>query len=238
MAYTSVTDVRAITNLLADEITDTEIAALIDFASSQVNADIGVQIKGEEYPTLVGAMDGTNTEFRTSHYPLGDSNNDYLVNASDITVWKRTNIDLYYSKVTVASIDDEVGKVVLAVAPAQTDKIKVDYMWFPVRVNNILLRRAAAELTAYMCYLKLNLMDMTSYRLGKLQINRAARFPVLGSFLDRYYSTLKSIRGQGGGMVRRVDWDMMDQMTEDIVEVLPGAWYPGSEGFDQKGARK
>ena len=67
-----------------------------------------------------------------------------------------------------------------------------------------------------MCFLKVNLKDVSSYRIGKVSVSKTARHPDLVNFYDRYQATLGKIRGRT--MVRPITWDMTNKMARELVE--------------------
>jgi len=224
MAYCTVTDIRNLTNLTTSEISDSTIETLIDYATQEINADIGatlwVRLGDGSY--VIGDIDGSNTQYTFRYSPIGDLNNDGTVDVNDIEVWRKASTEDHYSKWSgaIASIDDdEIGKFTFSSAPQVDYDYWLKYVWFPRRFNDKLITKACAELTAYLCFLKLNLKDITSYKIGKVTVEKTARHPGLVSFYDRYQQTLCKIRG--ATLFRPVKWDVLRKMTQEIVERLP-----------------
>jgi len=223
MAYCTASDIRAITNLTTSEISDSEITSLIEYATSQVNADIGVTlyVKLNDTNYISGDFDGTNKTFTLKFSPIGDLNNDGTVDTNDIEVWSKLSTEDHYTKMSnpIASIDDhEIGKFTFASAPSTDRDYILKYVWFPIPYNHKLIKKACAELAAYLCFLKLNLKDVESYRLGKVAVTKTARHPGLVSFYDRYQETLGRIRGRT--LIRPVTWEMVSKMARELEERL------------------
>lgn len=229
MSYCSTVDVRAITNLTTTDITDSALDSLIDYSTAQLNADIGVTmyVKLGDSNYFSGVYDGSNTTFALKSCPIGDLNNNGTVNTSDIEVWNKASTANVYTKMTtgtatIASIDDaEFGKFTFTTAPSLTKDYVVKYVWFPLPADSFLIKKALCELTAYMAFLKANLKDVDSYRLGKLAVTKTARHPRLISFYDRYVMTLGQIRGTT--IFRPVVWEMSQQMANELDDSLSGA---------------
>ena len=223
-SYCSTADVRIITNLTTTDISDADLNSLIDYATYQLNADIGVTmyVKFADSNYFVGDYDGSNAVFAFKASPIGDLDNNGTVNTSDIDVWSKANTADVYTKMTtgtatIASIDDpEFGKFTFTTVPSLTNDYVLKYVWFPVPFNHPLLKKALCELTAYLAFLKANLKDVDSYRLGKLSVSKTARHPGLVSFYDRYIMTLGQIRG--ATIFRPIKWEMANQMAAELED--------------------
>jgi hypothetical protein len=229
VSYCSTVDVRAITNLTTTDITDSALNSLIDYSTAQLNADIGITmyVKLGDSNYFSGVYDGSNKTFSLKSSPIGDLDNNGTVNTSDIDVWYKANTDETYTKMTsgtatIASIDDhELGIFTFTTAPSLSNDYIVKYVWFPLPYNHFLIKKALCELTAYMAFLRSNLKDVDSYRLGKLAVTKTARHPGLVSFYDRYVMTLGQIRGTT--IFRPINWEMSEQMAAELSESLTGA---------------
>jgi len=222
--YAGTADVRLISNLSTNDISDANLESLISYAAEQINADIGVTLftKLGDSNYFVGDYDGSNKTFALKYSPIGDLDNNGTVNTSDIEVWYKANTADTFTKMTsgtatISSIDDnEMGKFTFTTAPSLTNDYIVKYVWFPIPFDHPLIKKATIELTSYMAFLKGNLKDVTSYRLGKMQVVKTARHPGLVSFYDRYVQTLGQIRG--GTIFRAVNWEMVQKMSDELVE--------------------
>jgi hypothetical protein len=231
MAYATVTDVRAITNLTAEDISDADITLLLDRASQQVNSDLGVKIVKENFAANpVNILDGVNTEFQTVFYPLGDLDNDFVVGTSDVIVYNRPFAPKPFKKQVglLQSVDAEQGLITFTNPPEINKEWRIDYMWFPLPVTDKLVNKATAELAAYFCFLKQNLMEFETLRLGKLEVRKIARHPNLVSFFERYVDTINKIRSTVPAcgkpmMLRPIRYEAIPAMLEEIVEkIRPG----------------
>lgn len=220
MAYCSTADVRAITNLTTSEISNSEISDLISHATYELNSDIGqthtlkLGIGG-----FVGDFDGSNDTFTFRNSPIGDLDNDGSVGTGDIKIWRKLSNEDHWTvwSDAISSIDDyERGKFTFASAPLTTYNYLVKYVWFPIPYDDKRITKACTELTSYLCFLKVNLKDVSSYRIGKVSVSKTARHPGLSNFYERYKNTLNRIRGQT--IIARVDWEMAGKMAEELVE--------------------
>jgi hypothetical protein len=222
MGYCSTADVRSITNLVSTEITDSEINTIISYATYQLNADIGVTLRLPlTASNFRGSINSSNTVFTFLNVPIGDMDNDGSVGTTDVQMWYKLNTEDHYTEYSnpVSAInDDEIGKVTFATAPAVNTDYIIKYVMFPIPFDSGLIKQACAELSAYMCFLKVNLKDIDSYSLGKMSISKTTRQPDLVNFYDRYKETLGRIRGRL--IFRSVSWEMSQQMSSDIEETV------------------
>jgi hypothetical protein len=148
--WTTPAKVREIIGLSEEDAPDELLNQYIDRAQRDMFNDISIRVKDEE---LVGSINGENTTFSFSHYPLCDWNFDNIVDENDIKVYKwgkRGSIELK-EYCPVSSIDDSYGKVYLASAPASTyEVVTADYYYVNtdvVRTEDI--RNACSFLAAY-----------------------------------------------------------------------------------------
>lgn len=176
--YCTVEDVRNMTNLTVNDLTDTQLCMLIEYCGAQLNAYINVYLEEEKLfqldNTRTNKIDGTNTIFYTKHYPIGDSNNDMSVDTTDISVYQYFG-DGTKEQVTVSSIIPNTGQINLSIAPPATVlKLTVTYKYASVSVSdpNALIKMACALLTAAWAYTKINVGKSPRWRMGSTQIFR------------------------------------------------------------------
>lgn len=192
--YCTPDDVRDITNLTTSDLTDTEIWKLIKHAGVQLNSEISVYHEDEKIQWWAtdreNEIDGSNVTFYTQKYPLGDANNDMLVNTSDMSV---ASVDANGTRTaaTVSAIDAGRGSFTLATAP-DTDKIwYVTYYSVPKRVDTTglskLVKLATMFLAAAYAYSKINVGKAKHVQLGNVKFLRH-----MESF-DEYYSKYEKI---------------------------------------------
>lgn len=176
--YCSIDDVRNITNIASTDLTDTQICNLIQFAGYQVNADVQVFREDERVSYISSErendIDGVETIFYTKFYPLGDKNNDFEVDTSDIYVYTidgdGTRADYTVSAVNSASL----GKFTLSTAPGSDEELYITYYSSPVDMEtpHQLVKTANALLAAAWGYTKLNVGKATRFRTAALTVFR------------------------------------------------------------------
>ena len=176
-AYCTPDDVRMLTNIKATDLTDTQLANLINYAGTQLNADMNVYYEKERINYIdevkENEIDGINTTFYTENYPIGDGNDDFQVTTSDITVYQ-VDSDNVETELTVSSLDAAKGKWVLPTAPTADKKLYVTYNSVNRRVDtpDPLVKMACVMLTAAWAYSKLNIGKATRFRMGNLTVFR------------------------------------------------------------------
>lgn len=191
-AYCTPEDIRNMTNLTVNDITDTQIYNLIEYCGIQLNQDINVYIEEEELlyinNTKSNEVDGTNATFYTLNYPIGDSNSDMNVTIADLDVYTY-NSDGTRTEVSVSSITPNEGKFVLVTPPANgLIKVTVTYRYAPLSVSDPhpLIKMACALLTAAWAYTKINVGKAPKWRMGSTSIWRD-----MDSFKTYYNNYLK-----------------------------------------------
>jgi hypothetical protein len=176
--YCTVEDVRNMTNLTTNDLTDTQLCLLIEYCGAQLNEDMNVYLEEEEVweinNTKTNKIDGTNATYYTKKYPIGDSNNDMAVDTTDLEVYQYLS-DGTKQQLTVSSITPNTGKFILSIAPASSIvKITVTYRYCQLSVSdpNALVKMACALLTAAWAYTKINVGKAPRWRMGSTQIWR------------------------------------------------------------------
>lgn len=176
--YCTVQDVRAITNVNSSDVTDTNLANLIDMAGSQLNHDIQVYRFEERImridDTRPNTIDGTNKQFFVRFWPIGDMNNDKTVDISDVHVYTVQD-DGTKSQVTVESINPDEGYFTLSIAPDPSiSRLIVTYYSASLSVAqpHPLVKMACMWLAAAWAYTKINIGKSPRWKMGGTQIWR------------------------------------------------------------------
>jgi len=195
--YCTVEDVRNMTNLTTNDLTDTQLCVLIEYCGAQLNEDMNVYLEEEEVweinNTKTNKIDGTNATYYTKKYPIGDSNNDMAVDTTDIEVYQYLS-DGTKQQLTVSSITPNTGMFVLSIAPASSIvKITVTYKYCQLSVSdpNTLVKMACALLTAAWAYTKINVGKAPRWRMGSTQIWRD--MDSFGNYYKKYLQILTQI---------------------------------------------
>jgi len=204
--YCTVDDVRQMTNITSSDLSDTQIADLIVWAGTQLNADIHCHWIEEQLQyidnTRENEINSTNTTYYTLHFPIGDLNDDMAVTTADVEVY------LYDSNCvrtvsTVSSITPDDGKFVLSSAPGSTsNKVTVTYRSCQrsVHIPDPLIKMACAVLAAAWGYSKINVGKAPQFKMGSTAIWRDMK--AFDTLYKRYLALVAQINNRS--MVERV----------------------------------
>ena len=175
--YCTPDDVRHITDLSDDDLSDNSLWNLIKDLTAQINRDISVEVIEETIDYIDASrenkIDGSNTVFYTKSsydFYLGDRNNDGELTVADVVVYQYdSNNDK--TELTVSAID-EIGKVTLSSAPASSCDLKISYTYTPysVATPHGLVKNAMMYLVAAYAYGKVDPANVKSITLGDLKV--------------------------------------------------------------------
>jgi len=196
IGYCSVDEVRAMTNVTESQVTDTQLALLIEMASAQVNADINERHEDEEVKYIneekSNEIDGTTITFYTRGYPIGDKENYYKITTDQVYAYTIDSDGLRHD-ISVSSIDAEKGKVVLSRAINTNETLYFTYDSTPKLIDppHRLVKLATIWLTAAFAYSKINLGKAPRFRQGPLTVFRDTT--AHKEYMARYHNELERI---------------------------------------------
>lgn len=203
--FCSVTDVRDLTNITTDDLTDTEIANLIEQATVQLNRDINVEVIRER----VGYIDdlrsndtnGSNTTFYVKNWQgryIADTTDDGKVTIADIEVIYKDS-DGTETEATISTITPDEGKFVMATAPTDNQEVYVTYNWAArsAYTPDPLINLACALLSAAYSYSKINIGMAIKTDFGNTKITR--HMASYEHYLSRYNEMINKINASSGG---------------------------------------
>lgn len=219
--YTTTDEIRHVTNLTSGDISDTHLATIIQFACTQLNADINVWEEEESIgyinETKDNEVNSVNTTFYTRHYPVGDSNNDFKVNTSDLTVYE---LDSEGTKttLTVSSITPATGQFVLSSAPSSDKRLYVTYSHCQRRVDlpDTLIKMGAIMLSAALAYDKINLGKAMRFHMGSLTVFR--HMTAGAEYYSKYTRILSLINDRSMADIR-AGTDMPADLAYDLSNI-------------------
>ena len=196
IGYASVDDVRSLTNIASNQVNDTDLAIMIEFAAGKLNSDLNHRVEREIIEEIsevkLNTIDGTNLTFYTKNYPLGDSNNDFSVTPSDIQVYSIDD-EGNENLLVVTQVTASTGQFKLSSAPndvkiyvtyQHTDKISVD-------PPHSLVKLACIQLASSLAYSKINLGKAPRFKQGPLTVFRDTT--AHKQYLEMYHDTLQEI---------------------------------------------
>jgi len=198
MAYITVDEVRSITNISSSQISDSELSNIITFASYQLNEDLQIEIDRERIAFIsdikTNDINGTNTTFYVKNNFIGDLDDDFDVDTTDIEVWKEFNDTKTY--LTVSSIDVKEGSFVVSSAPANEGAYYIKYTYSKARMDtpSKKVALAAAQLVAAWAYSKLNVGKAPRFRMGNLTVFRDTSAHKY--WMNEYQATIAKINSE------------------------------------------
>lgn len=134
-SYCSTTDVRLMIGISTlstdpDWISNETLQNYIDKSGPLLLRDISV-LKVDE--VLSGNIDGSNTTFETSCYPIADQDYDSTINANDVTLYSWTDSDdpSTKSELTISTVYANDGKIVVnAAISSDVDQVTASYRFY------------------------------------------------------------------------------------------------------------
>jgi len=231
MAYCTYTDVQLFTGLTTSDIATADITSLIAYATAQLNSEINGKIINERVTRIdevkTNKIDGANTTFYlkvADLFPIGDAVNDGDVDTSDLDVFTVDGSGTKTS-VSISSITPSEAKFVLAAAPSTDKRLYCAYYYAPLDENtpHPLIKKACVELTAALCFTRIDAKKIKSIKLGDLTITKSAEpFKV---FYDQYQQTLHDIKTRMAKRLRSKDAVDLNAKF-GMVNAGDGTWWP------------
>lgn len=206
MAYTTIEQIRNLTNLVIADITDNELNSLIAQATVQLNSDINTPIIRELVvsidDTRENTIDGSNKTFYVRKWEgkyIADSNDDGIVDDSDVTVYLVAS-DNTETTATVSSVTSNEGKFVMAVAPTDqtASSMYISYNWAfeDPSTPSAKISLACAFLTIAYAYEKINRGMSPQQVYGNVRFMRDMRAG--NEYFKRYESQVSKINDSMG----------------------------------------
>lgn len=199
MVYATVDDIRTITGLTTDDITDSILGGLGTMAYSMINRQINVRVVREPVGwidnTRQNDIDSSNTTFYVKNWKnrfIGDSNNDGTITTSDMTFYQVAS-DGTEGTIVISSITANEGKYILTSAPTQGNHGYVTYEHAPVSVSDPdgKLKLALIYLAASMAQTRINIGKSPSVKFGSTTITRDMKSPDF--YYQKYLEVLTEI---------------------------------------------
>ncbi len=205
--YCSFDDVRDIAGV-PTTTTDSQIFNLIkNFGIAQINRDVGIEWRDERVRYISSErqndIDGSNTTFYARNWPLGDLDNDGIVDEDDLELYSLDS-DGTRTEFTVSSVDDVwLSKFTLTTAPTDSRLFIQRYRSVQVEVYpNVdpLIRMACAQFVGAMSYTKINASKTARFKVGKVTVMEQSNS--FKDLMSQYNQTLFKIRSK---IVKRKD---------------------------------
>lgn len=207
MAYATVADVRALTNIVVADLSDSEVTALIGYATAQINEDINTGVTREPVlqidNTRKNTIDGSNTTFYVKNWEgkyIGDYNDDGSITTGDMTVYY-VGSEGTETTTTLSSIDSNDGKFVVTTAPSTSQSMFINYDWTyidPDTPSKTLVLATSLLVAAY-SYEKINRGMSPQQVYGNVRFMRDMRAG--NDYFKRYEEIISKINSNMG------DWE-------------------------------
>lgn len=209
--------VRDLTGLTTADLSDANIVTILSGAVATLNNDI--QIRYEDWQVVAidswreNKIDNSNKVFYIPDYmrPIGDYNDDGKIDTSDVEAYviRPTSGDSSYSKISISIstiTDDKYGKVTLVTAPTTSDQLYLSWSQTPLQMTtpHNLIKRAIIQLGASVCYSRLDVNKVSSFRVGKVAIMKQS--DAFRKYMSDYRETVNQIKSRA---VRRKDHDTL-----------------------------
>ena len=210
-------DIRLISDLDNEDVTDNQLKELIQYAWEQVMTDVGKREVEEEVNYIdsyrKNKVDGTTTTFYLQNSfdrHLGDLDYDQSLDTDDVEVYLYDPDGTTRTKATVSAVTDS-GSFTLDSAPASGNKITATYIHLPVNISHNLMKRACIFLTAALAYGKLDARDYKSVGFRGLSITRMSG--AFNSYYEKYQTIVRELLGLDSLIARfdddfDINWDV------------------------------
>jgi len=203
--YCGLQDVRDLTGLTTDEISDANLSGIILHASIQLNADIQTKWENEGVTSIStekeNEVDSTNTKYYTRHFPIGDRTNDGIVSGIDVYAYTLDSdgnrVELIASGITTEGTTPASalgGPIWFESAPSDDVTLHFTYYSSPVDMEtpHPLVKLATCQLAAALSFTRIDVKKVQSFRVGKVAIMRQSQ--AYDIYKKQYYSTINRIR--------------------------------------------
>ena len=198
-AYCSVQNVRDLTGLTTVDISTTIVSGIIAHASAQLNADIQIEWKDERVSNISvekeNLVDGRNTKYYTAHFPIGDRDDNGVVSGIDVYAYTLDS-DGARTQIVVSGITNSElgGPLWLTTPPSSNIRLYFTYFSSPVDMEapHRLVNLACSQLAAALCFTRIDVTKVQSYRIGKIAVMRQSQ--AFDIFRRQYYDTINRIR--------------------------------------------
>lgn len=196
MTYCSVNRVRLVSGLESEKVSDSDLRDLRDdIATPELNQDVNQKVQDQRVDVQLSGekendIDGSNKTFylqrtHNSELQVADSNDDGVVDASDVTVYQ---IDLDDNRVTNLNVtlqDKDIGK--LEIEQNSGDALEEGQLYATYNVSPVdedgygtdfsgagpdrLIETACAQLTAHYAFTNVDASKLEDFDIGNISIN-------------------------------------------------------------------
>lgn len=205
--YTDVNTVRSLTGISQADLSDSIISGIIQHGTAQLNRDIQIYHKDEPVTYInnekENAVDGVNKVYYVRRFPIGDRDDNGIISGADIYA-HTIDSDGTRQQIVVSSISDSGtekgselgGPINLSIAPNRGDRLYFTYYSSPVDMEtpHPLIRLACTQLAAALCFTRIDVTKVQSYRVGKVAVMKQSQ--AFDIYRRQYYETVDKIRSE------------------------------------------
>ena len=203
IGYCSLNYVRELCNITTDDLTDTELYALIEKATCVLNSDINSLVVREKIVSIdntrTNEVNGVNTTYYVQNWRgkyIADADDNADVNTSDITVYKVAS-DGTETELAVSSISPNSGSFVLSTAQSDgTLYVTYQYASLSESDPDEQIKLACAYLSIAFGYEKMNRGMSPQQVYGNVRFMRDMRAG--NEYFQRYENQITKINSEMG----------------------------------------
>lgn len=189
MLYGNIMNVRALTGLTENDVSNEDIVAIMEMANRIVLKTIQGKIIREQ-PRQIGS---DRLVYQTNYYPIADTDGDGQVTSNDIKVEALNPIASFdmWRTLQIDQINADYGLIKLLNAPADGERVFVTYSYIPDGITKEDLDDLVNLLTAHILTLRLQNPDtvaITDLGANELVIKKQET-----KFLDVYKLKLNTV---------------------------------------------
>jgi len=192
MDYGDIDEVRVITGLTDDDITDEDMAVLLSYARRRFFNDVLVKAPRE----LITPIDSTRKVYQLEHYPVGSVENGTAPTGDDVLVETMNTSPSWdmWGTIAVEAVDAAHGLIKLTEAPPAGVYVFATYHYFPVELNRRDIDDAVNFMAAHLATLRLE--DPATISINDL-VNNALVYKENKPtrFLDAYKAKVDAMTG-------------------------------------------
>jgi hypothetical protein len=211
MAYTTVAQIRRITNLTTSDISDADLTNLITDATAQLNSDINTRVVREKVVSIdltrENKIDGSNTIYYVQNWKgkyIADMDDDGGIDTGDVIVYQVAS-DGTETKPTISAVDSDDGYITLSSAPSSGVNLYITYEWCfdDPDTPSPQIALACAFLTAAYAYEKINRGMSPQQVYGNVRFMRDMRAG--NEYYQRYENQISKINSEMGDFAEAED---------------------------------
>jgi hypothetical protein len=157
MLYGNIMNVRALTGLTENDVSNEDIVAIMEMANRIVLNTIQTKVVREQ----ARQIGSDRLVYQTNYYPIADTDGDGQVTANDVKVEALSPYESFnmWRELTIDQINAKYGLIKLAEAPSAAERVFITYAFIPDLTTKEDIDDAVNLLTAHILTLRLQNPD-------------------------------------------------------------------------------